>query len=159
MLVELFTFEALNIPANTLCRLDIVDIPDPVQNNIKSINEHHGFEDKDILNSLSITFLQRQQKSDKDWIKIAQTNKDYSIQNFHGANMKYSVIYRNRENVISKQLESKIVECYHNTLCYSEEIRTKLITSQHFYWKTLCKTVHEICTKCKTCQFLKRNKK
>ena len=27
------------------------------------------------------------------------------------------------------------------------------------YWKNLHQIVHEICTKCKTCQFLKRNKK
>ena len=31
--------------------------------------------------------------------------------------------------------------------------------SQHFYRKNLHKTVHEICAKCKTYQFLKRNKK
>ena len=35
----------------------------------------------------------------------------------------------------------------------------ELSISQHFYWKKLHKTAHEICTKCKTCQFLKRNEK
>ena len=30
---------------------------------------------------------------------------------------------------------------------------------QHFCWKNVRKSVLEICTKCKTCQFLKRNKK
>ena len=61
--------------------------------------------------------------------------------------------------VIPKQLEKQVVEWYHNALCHPGETRTELSISQHFYWKNLRKTVHEICTKCKTCQFLKRNKK
>ena len=61
--------------------------------------------------------------------------------------------------VIPKQLEKLVVEWYHNALCHPGETRTELSISQHFYWKNLRKTVHEICTKCKTCQFLKRNKK
>ena len=61
--------------------------------------------------------------------------------------------------VIPKQLEKQVVELYHNALYQPGETRTKLSISQHFYWKNLPKTVHEICTKCKTCQFLKRNKK
>ena len=34
--------------------------------------------------------------------------------------------------------------------------RTKYFST--LLWKNLSETVHEICTKCKTCQFLKRNK-
>ena len=37
-----------NIAPDTLSRLDIVDIPNPVKNNLKSINEHYGIEYKDI---------------------------------------------------------------------------------------------------------------
>ena len=36
-----------NIAAATLSRLDIVDTPNPVENNIKSINEHNGLDDED----------------------------------------------------------------------------------------------------------------
>ena len=61
--------------------------------------------------------------------------------------------------MIPKQLEKQVVEWYHNALCHPGETRTELSISQHFYWKNLRKTVHEIYTKCKTCQFLKRNKK
>ena len=37
-----------NIAADALSRLDIVDTPNPVKNNIKSVNEHYGLEDEDI---------------------------------------------------------------------------------------------------------------
>ena len=35
-------------------------------------------------------------------------NKDNSIQNFHGANKKYSLICKNRKIVIPKQLENRL---------------------------------------------------
>ena len=92
-------------------------------------------------------------------LKISQNNKDYSIQNFHGANKKYSLICKNRKIVTPKQLEKQVIEWYHNALYHPRETCTELSISHHFYWKNLLKTVHEICTKCKTCQFLKRNKK
>ena len=38
-------------------------------------------------------------------------------------------------------------------------VTPELSISQYFYWKNLRKTVHEICTECKTYQFLKRNEK
>ena len=46
-----------------------------------------------------------------------------------------------------------------NLLCHPGETRTELTIGQHFYWKGLQKSVHDICSKCHTCQFLKRNKK
>ena len=72
--------------------------------------------------------------------------------------MKYSLILKNRIIVIPKQLEQQVVEWYHNTLCHPGETRTELSISPHFYWKNLRKTVLEICTKCKTHQFLKDKK-
>ena len=59
--------------------------------------------------------------------------------------------------MIPKQLEKQVVEWYHNVLCQSGETRTELSISQNFYWKNLCKTVHEICTQCKASQFQQRN--
>ena len=37
-----------NILPDALSRLDIVDTPHPVYDNIKSVNEHYGLEDEDI---------------------------------------------------------------------------------------------------------------
>ena len=45
------------------------------------------------------------QQNDKELIKIAQNNKDYSVQNFHGTNKKYSLTCKNCNIVIPKQLE------------------------------------------------------
>ena len=37
-----------NIVADALSRLDIVDTPNPVENNIKSVSAHYGLEDAHI---------------------------------------------------------------------------------------------------------------
>ena len=52
----------------------------------------------------------RYQQKDRKLIKIAQTIKDYSVQNCNGADKKYSFIGRNRKIVIPKQLEKQIVK-------------------------------------------------
>ena len=80
-------------------------------------------------------------------IKIAQTNKDYCIQKFHGINKKYSLTCKNCKIVIPKQLEEQVVEHYHNALNHPGERHIELSISPHFYWKNLHKTVDEICTK------------
>ena len=73
----------------------------------------------------------RYQQKDKDLIKITQTNKDYSSQNFHGADKKYSLIFRNRKIVIPKLLEKQVVEWYHNALCHPGEKHTELSILSH----------------------------
>ena len=60
--------------------------------------------------------------------------------------------------MIPKQIQNKLVEWHHNIPCHPGKTRTKLIIGQHFYWNGLCKSVHDICSKCHTCHFLKRNK-
>ena len=49
------------------------------------------------------------QQKDKDLIKIAKTDKNYSIKQFHGAGRKYSLICLNNKIVIPKQLQRCIV--------------------------------------------------
>ena len=61
--------------------------------------------------------------------------------------------------MIPKQLEIQVVEWYHNAFYHPGETHIELSISQHFYWQNIRKIEHEICTKCKTCQFLKRKKK
>ena len=80
--------------------------------------------------------MQYQQK-DKKLIKIVENNRDYSIQNIHGANKKYSLIYKNCKIVMPKQLEKQVIELYHNISYHSREIHSELSISQHFYWKNL----------------------
>ena len=53
-----------NVAANVLSRLDIVDTPNPVKNIIKSVNEHYGLEDEDILHHTNYKIImQNQQKN------------------------------------------------------------------------------------------------
>ena len=68
--------------------------------------------------------------------------------------------------MIPKQKPKMLIEWYHNVLCHPSETRTELTFGQHFYWKGVQKSairaqksVHNICSKCHTCQFRKRNKR
>ena len=72
-----------NITADAVSRLDIVNTPNTVENNIKSVNEHYGLEDEDISHPTNHKTIMRNQQKDKDLTKITQNNKDYFLQNFH----------------------------------------------------------------------------
>ena len=80
-----------NIAADALSRLDIVDTSNPVENNMKSVNECYGLENEDSSHPINYNAIVQNQQKDKELIKIAQTNKDYCIQIFYGAVKKYSL--------------------------------------------------------------------
>ena len=97
----------------------------------------------------------RFQQKDKSLIEIAKEKLNgYSIKQFHG---KHYLICRHGKIVIPKQIQKTLVEWYHKVLCHPGETRTELTIGQHLYWKGLQKSVYNICSKCHTCQFLKRN--
>ena len=73
---------------------------------MKSLNEYYGLENDDISHPTNYKTIMRNKQKDK------QNNKFYSIQNFHGANKKYSLFYKTP--VIPKQLEKQVKEWYHN---------------------------------------------
>ena len=56
---------------DTSSRLDIVDTPNPVENNIKSVNEHYGLEDDNISHPTNYKTIMQYQQKDKERIKIA----------------------------------------------------------------------------------------
>ena len=148
-----------NVAADALSRLELTETAKPITADAQSLAEHFALEEEDILHPTSYKTIMRYQQLDKPLIKLAKTDKNYSIKQFHGADKKYSLICRKHKIVIPKQLEKRVVEWYHHTLCHPGETRTELTISQHYYWKNLRKTVHEVCSKCDACQFLKRNKK
>ena len=117
------------IAVDALSRLDIVDTPNPVQKNIKCVNNHYGLEDKEISPPSNYKVIIQNQQKNKELIKISQTYKDYSKLNFHGADKKYSLICKNRKIGIPKQLENQIVEWYHDTSCHHGETHTELSIS------------------------------
>ena len=100
------------------------------------------------------------QLKDKSLMKLINNKvKHYSNKEFHGAGKNYSLICYKDKIVIPKDLQKRVVEWYHHTLCHPGETHTELSIAQHFYWKGLRNTVHDVCTKCDACQFLKRGKK
>jgi hypothetical protein len=44
-------------------------------------------------------------------------------------------------------------------LCYPGETRTEQTIRQHYTWENLRKTLHDLCTKCHTCQLTKKGSK
>ena len=99
------------------------------------------------------------QQNNKSLIEVAKLNKDYSIKHFHRVEKDYSLICRKQKFVIPKLLKRRVVEWYHNALCHRWETCAELSIAQHFYLKELHKTVHDVCSKCKACQYLDKNKK
>ena len=89
-------------------------------------------------------------------IEIAKEKpNDYSIKQFHRAGKTYSLICRYGETVIQNKYKKTVTEWYHNVICHPGETRTELTIGQHFFWKGLQKSVHDICSKRHRSQFLK----
>ena len=120
---------------------------------------HFALEEEEILHPTSYKTIMRYQQKDNSLIKIAKDLKGYSIKHSHGTDKKYSLICRKHKILIPKQLETRVVEWCHHTLCHPNEGGAELTVAQHYYWKNLRKTVHEVYSKCNSCQFLKQNKK
>ena len=63
------------------------------------------------------------------------------------------------KTVIPSALQKELVHWYHTMLCHPGETHTEATIAQHFTWKGLRNNVHDICSKCHTCQITKRTKK
>ena len=78
---------------------------------MSSLAEHFSLEKEDVPHPVNYkTFMQHQQ-NDNPLIETAESNKDYPIKHFHGADKKYSLICRKHNIVIPKLLEKQVVEC------------------------------------------------
>ena len=99
----------------------------------------------------------RFQQKDESLIEIAIGKPNaYFIKKFHGAGKTNSLISRHRHFMIPKQIQIPLAEWHHNILYHPGETRLKLAIGHHFHWKGLQKSVDNICSKCQTCQILKR---
>ena len=147
-----------NVPADALSRLELVTDAEPVKADPQSLAEHFALEKEDLSHPTNYKSIMKSQQQDKTLIETAKLDKKYSIKHFHGADKKYSLICRNNKIVIPKDLQEPMVQWYHKYLSHPGTTRTELTIAQHFYWKGLRNTVHDICSKCEACQFLKRRK-
>ena len=137
----------------------MVDSNNPFKPNMSSLAEHFSLVKEDVLHPVSYKTIFQYQQNNKPLIKTAKLNKDYSIKHFHGTDKKYSLICRKNKILIPKLLEKQVVKWYHNALCHPGETCMELSIAQHFYWKSLCKTVYDVCSNCKAFHILRKNKK
>ena len=81
---------------------------------------------------------------------------DYTLDIFCGGDKDHRLICRNNKICLPTGLQKKTVDWYHETICHPGETQTEHTLCQHFDWKGLCTTVHDVCKKCPTCQRAKK---
>jgi Integrase zinc binding domain len=79
----------------------------------------------------------------------------FHLKSFHGGK-KNRILYK---IVIPRTLQWQVITWYHNMLCHSSETRMEQTLRQQFWWPYLHSNVHDICSKCDTCQRTKRTSK
>ena len=73
--------------------------------------------------------------------------------------VKHVILSVDMGNCDPKTNTKALTEWYHILLFHPGETSIDLTIGQHFNWKEQRKSVHNICSKCQTCQFLKSNKR
>jgi hypothetical protein len=151
-----------NIVADALSRLPIAP-SNSTDEDINYLADHYGLEDSDLpddIYPLQYQLIQKCQKTDKALIKkIKEKTLNYHLKSFHGGGKTRNLICHKDKIVIPDILQKKVVSWYHNILCHAGETRTEQTIRQQFWWPNLRDTVHELCSKCDTCQRTKRTSK
>jgi hypothetical protein len=169
----IYTKGSTNIVADALSRLEIdttKNIAPTEEENFLLLREFNallfGIDKKekssktiDLTFPLTIQHIDQLQTKDKALLKLVTTNDSYSLKSFHGGEGSRQLIVYNDKIVIPKTLQQRTVEWYHWYLCHPGETRTEQTIKQHFWWKNLRDTVHDVCTKCHTCQTTKKSSK
>ena len=155
-----------NIVADALSRLNL-DNQEPesnnplIQNAIQAGTEHLHSLSEVPEDSFPLTYklIASEQQKDKDLLCQLKNNPSYIVKKFHGGGKTRALITLNDKIVLPTSLQERAVNWYHTTLCHPGETRTEQTLRQHFVFKNLRKLVHQICSKCDTCQRTKKNKK
>jgi len=149
-----------NIVADGLSRLHY-QTPGPLESYTSLLLYNSELHDADDIPQypMRLSTLQRAQQADTELLnKVkADRSKRYSITAFRGGGRKRLLITLHKKIVVPKVLQRSIVQWYHINLCHPGETRTEQTIRQHFTWTNLRATVHDICSKCATCQTTKRS--
>ena len=152
-----YTKGTTNIIADALSRLDM----DEKQHlSIYNYPLFYGSKSDDLdvnLFPLDFSTIAEMQHADSQLCKLLQSHNDYSMQSFHGGNKTYELICLHDKIVIPQPLQRRIVQWYHEQLCYPGENRTEETICQHFTWQNLQNTVRQLCGKCHVCQLCKKD--
>ena len=108
---------------------------------------------------LTFKHIHKVQRSDDKLLELLKSHDKYSLKIFRGGGKHYELIVYQDKIVIPTNLQRRVVEWYHEYLCHPGETRTEQTIRQYYTWKSIRKTVHEICTTCHTCQLTKKGNK
>ena len=157
-----------NVVADALSRLQLepplATEADPLiqdEPDTRPLHEAFGATNRLLETMIPINFkhIQRAQQNDKSLLTKARTHADYATKSFRGGGKDRLLVVKNDKIVIPSTLQKELVQWYHTMLCHPGETRTEATIAQHFTWKGLRNNVHDICSKCHTCQITKRTKK
>ena len=139
-----------NVVADALSRLE-----NSPNQEILNISELYGYDDEYMPNSVyPIRYhdIAKAQKTDAKLNQNLVSHKDYTLDIFRGGDKDHRLICRNNKICLPKALQKKTVDWYHDMLCHLGETRTEQNFRQHFEWRGLHTTVHDVCKKCPRCQ-------
>jgi hypothetical protein len=101
-------------------------------------------------------YIRKCQREDAVLTTQLKTDKTLSFKTFRAAGVEYPLICTHERIVIPAILQRRIVTWYHEQLCHPGETRTENTLKQHYYWQNMRRDIHDICSKCPTCQKNKR---
>jgi len=154
-----------NIVADALSRLDLApsDTSPSDMHDMQYLADNFSLEDDDLPDDaypLQYKLIASHQNLQKDlFVKLYKQQDGFHLKSFCGGGKKRTLICRHEKIIIPKTLQRRIVTWYHNMLCHSGETRTEQTIRQQFWWSNLRNDVHNICSKCDTCQRAKRTTK
>jgi hypothetical protein len=104
------------------------------------LGEALNFEEEAPKDSFPLTYSSIACKQRKD---TAITNvlaaKTCSFNTFHGGEKQWDLAIFKEKIIIPQELQSNVVNWYHNQLCHMGIPRTEMSITQHFHWKNLRK--------------------
>ena len=162
-----YTKGSHNIVADALSRLELTDDTSPPLEEFFALRERNAQwfgitkdtqKPTDVLSSFPLTYknIKHAQRHDHELLRSLEQKDTYSLKIFRGGGKKRELIVYNDKIVIPKSLQRSTVEWYHEYLCHPGETRTEQTIRLHFWWENLRRTVHDVCTKCMTCQVTKK---
>ena len=89
--------------------------------------------------------IAKAQETDAKLQQKLVSHKDYTLDTFRGGDKDHRLICRNNKTCLPTALQKKTIEWYHEMLCHPGETRTEHTLCQHFDWRALRTTVHDVC--------------
>lgn len=144
-----------NVVADALSRLEMLPSPAASPTDVTPVAlmaELYGADNDDVIFPLTFDNIMNQQKKDNVLQKQVADSSQYHFKSFRGGGKAINLICRNDKIVVPSNLQKELVSWYHTQLCHPGETRTEQTIRQHFWFSNLRDTVHDMCSKCPTCQ-------